>query len=109
MVRKESSRKGDAVEVSNLKEILKRKRSTASFHKLKPVNTAKDLPLLLSTAAWVAKAVSQITTDIAETKVLFSWFCSKTVTQTLAQRRNGSMQAETTAAGLLSSVPSLSS
>lgn len=54
MVREESSRKGGAVEVSNLKK--KKRELRASFHELSPVNTAKDLSPLLCTAAWVAKS-----------------------------------------------------
>lgn len=66
MVSEEASRKGGAVEVSNLGEKKKGRELRESFHELNPLNTTKDQSPLLCTAACKAKAASQITTDLAE-------------------------------------------
>jgi len=59
------------VEVSNLQERKKGRELRASLHELSPLNTTKGLLPLLCTAACVAKAASQITTDVAEIESLF--------------------------------------
>lgn len=91
-----------------LKEKKKGRERRASFHELSPVNTAKDLSSLLCTAALGSKSSWLNCYRFCWKKTPKQYFPAgfaltlpaTQLTRVLAQRRNSSMLAETTAAGL---------